>query len=56
MDIEERLEWLRHGFQSNAISGNPLTDEEKAFLENLVRQGLSADEISEAVKKKLGLL
>lgn len=44
-EIGKRLKALENGFASNAIEGNPLPQEEKDFLIDLVKQGKTGDEI-----------
>ncbi len=54
-EIEKRLKALKNGFASNAIEGNPLPQEEKDFLIDLVKQGKTGDEIVLELDKYMGL-
>jgi Fic family protein len=51
-EIERRLIALNDGYASNAIEGNPLLQAEKTFLEGLVSQGLTEDEMSKKIDKE----
>ena len=51
--IKKRLKALENGFASNAIEGLTLPQEEKDFLIDLVKKGLTGDEMVKAMDKGL---
>ncbi len=50
--IKQRLRILKEAWASLSIEDMHLTPEEKTFLEKMVRQGLSEDEITQKINEK----
>ena len=53
--IEKRLNTLKGGYASCAIEGFHITPEDKDFIEALVKNGLSPDEMVISLKKRMNL-
>jgi hypothetical protein len=49
--VEERLELVNRMAHCNLIEGNPLTLEEKAYIERVVRSGIPHKEFLKLVKE-----
>ena len=53
--IEHRLKILKEGYASCAIEGLNITKDDKEFMENMISEGLSPDEIISKIKKRMAI-
>ncbi|BBD10129.1 uncharacterized protein DFE_A0028 (plasmid) [Desulfovibrio ferrophilus] len=54
-EIKKKSHTLKEAWASNEIEGIHVAPQNKRFIENLVLQGLSSDEVVAAYKKHLGI-